>query len=79
MLGGCQRRSTPAILEIAHREFTAAQLETWELHFQGESQRGISYRLDVARTTVGDRLDAANRRRRARGVVFGPDGQPHLS
>ena len=31
----------PAILEIAHRELTPAQLETWELHLQGESQRGI--------------------------------------
>ena len=73
------RGDRPSHPRNAYRGLTAAQLETWELHLQGESQRGISYRLDLARTTVGDRLDAANPRLRARGVVFGPDGQPHLS
>ena len=78
MLGSVSAAIDPAILEIAHRELTAAQFETWELSLQGESQRGISYRLDLARSTITDRLDAANRRMRARGVRFAPDGQPYV-
>ena len=78
MLGSVSAAIDPAILEIAHRELTAAQFETWELSLQGESQRGISYRLDLARSTITDRLDAANRRLRARGVRFAPDGQPYV-
>ena len=68
----------PAIVELARRELTAGQLEVWELVLQGESQRAVSYRLDVARTTVLDRFDAANRRLRAHSVVFALDGQPYL-
>ena len=67
-----------AIVELARRELTAGQLEVWELAIQGESQRGIGYRLDLSRTTITDRLDAANRRLRAHGVRFAPDGQPYL-
>lgn len=69
----------PDVVEIAERELTAGQLEVWRLALQGESQRGISYRLDLARSTITDRLDAANRRLRAHGVVFAPDGEPYLS
>ena len=68
----------PAISAIAAEVLTDGQREVWELVIQGESQRAVSYRLDVARTTVVDRFDAANRRLRARGVRFGPDGRPYL-
>ena len=68
----------PDVLEIAERELTAGQLEVWRLLVQGASQRAVSYRLDLARTTIVDRFDAANRRLRARGVRFAPDGQPHV-
>ena len=68
----------PDIVEIAERELTAGQLEVWRLLLQGKSQRAVSYRLDVARTTVVDRFDAANRRLGARGVLSAADGQPYL-
>ena len=62
----------PAVVEIARRALTDRQLETWELHTAGESLRAIAYRLDVARTTAGDRLDAAHRQLRKHGVLVAP-------
>ena len=73
-----ERRSTRPS-PIAAGVLTDGQREVWELVIQGESQRAVGYRLDVpARTTLVDRFDAANRRLRARGVLYAADGQPYL-
>lgn len=68
----------PEILELAREHLSAAQLEAWRMHIDGYSQRAIGYHLDVSRTTVTDRLDAAWRTLRRHGVLVTPDGRPYL-
>ena len=63
---------------VSKRELTEQQFVTWALHMAGESQRGIALRLDVARSTVVDRLDASFRQLRRHGVLVDSHGQPYL-
>jgi DNA-directed RNA polymerase specialized sigma24 family protein len=68
-----------AVLELATARLTPKQIEVWNLiYVEGYTQRACSYRLDLARTTVTDRLDAANRTLRRCGVRFTQDGTPYL-
>ena len=77
----------PRILEIANANLTIAQLEAWHMSVNGISQRGIidghstraiAYSLDLSRTTITDRLDAAWRTLRKHGIMVTPDGRPYL-
>jgi len=68
----------PRISELAETHLTTKQLDVWYLVTGGCSQRETSYRLDIARTTVTDRYDAACRTLRRHGVRFTPDGRPYL-
>jgi DNA-directed RNA polymerase specialized sigma24 family protein len=69
----------PAVLELATAKLTPKQIEVWNLiYVEGYTQRACSDRLDLARTTVTDRLDAANRTLRRCGVRFTQDGTPYL-
>ena len=43
----------PVISAIAAEVLTDGQREVWELVIQGESQRAVSYSLDVARSSTG--------------------------
>jgi DNA-binding transcriptional regulator LsrR (DeoR family) len=69
----------PRIYDIARTNLTRGQFLAWDWHIHGESQRAIAYRLDISRTTVSDRLDAAWRILRKHGVMVTPDGQPYLA
>ena len=69
----------PRILEIANRELTVAQLEVLGYVLDGWSQRRIAYHLDLSRTTVTDRIDAAFRTLRRHGIMVTPDGRPYLA
>ena len=68
----------PAILKLASETLTDRQLQVFLMAAEGISVREISYRLDLSRTAITDRLDAAYRKLRAHGVRFHPDGQPYL-
>ncbi len=64
--------------DVAAEHLSDRQLQILMLSLHGYSSREISYKLDLARTTVSDHLDAAYRNLRANGVGFGPDGRPYL-
>jgi hypothetical protein len=69
----------PRILETARSELTAPQFVAWKLHIDGHSTRAIAYSLDLSRTTITDRLDAAWRTLRKHGIMVTPDGRPYLT
>jgi len=65
------------VLVLKH--LTDKQREVWEYHhWHGYSFRTIALHLDLSRTTVTDRYDAACRTLRKHGVRFTPDGRPYL-
>ena len=68
----------PAITELAQAHLTENQYTAWNYHIHGMSTRAIAYRMDTARTTTSDRIDAAWRKLRQHGITVTPDGQPHL-
>ena len=68
----------PAVLKLASQVLTNRQLEVFIMVADGVSVREISYRLDLSRTAVGDRLDGAYRKLRAHGLRFDPQGRPYL-
>ncbi len=68
----------PRIDAIARDVLTENQLRAWTLSVTGMSQRSIAYALDVNRTTITDRLDAAWRTLRKHGIMVTPDGRPYL-
>jgi DNA-binding NarL/FixJ family response regulator len=68
----------PRILETARAELTPPQFIAWKLHTDGNSTRSIAYALDLSRTTITDRIDAAWRTLRKHGVLVTPDGTPYL-
>ncbi len=68
----------PAVLKLASEVLTDRQLEVFIMVADGIPVRAISYRLDLSRTTVGDRLDGAYRKLRAHGLRFDPQGRPYL-
>ena len=68
----------PRILELAEVTLTERQYDVWRCHLNGQSQRAIAYRLDLSRTTITDRLDAAWRTLRKHGIMVTPDGRPYL-
>ena len=68
----------PRISDLATKVLTEKQLDVWYLVTGGCSQRQTAYRLDLSRTTVTDRYDAACRTLRKHGVRFTPDGRPYL-
>ena len=66
------------IVTIAKEHLTVNQMNVWWLAQQGYSQRAIAYKLDLSRTTITDRLDAAWRTLRKHGIMVTPDGRPYL-
>ena len=56
------------IRDLALELLTPAQHEAWTLETRGITQRGISWHLDISRSAVLDRLDAAHRKLRKAGV-----------
>ena len=70
--------TNPRMTQLAKQHLTPKQLDVWLLLTGGCSQRQTSYRLDLSRTTVTDRYDAACRTLRKHGVRFTPDGRPYL-
>ena len=56
------------IRALAAELLTEAQHEAWTLETRGITQRGISWHLDISRSAVLDRLDAAHRKLRKAGV-----------
>ena len=68
----------PRIHQIALEQLTENQFRAWSLSIAGMSQRSIAYALDVNRTTITDRLDAAWRTLRKHGIMVTPDGRPYL-
>lgn len=56
------------IRDLAAELLTPAQHEAWTLETRGITQRGISWHLDISRSAVLDRLDAAHRKLRKAGV-----------
>ena len=56
------------IRDLAAELLTPNQLEAWTLETRGITQRGISWHLDISRSAVLDRLDAAHRKLRKAGV-----------
>jgi DNA-binding NarL/FixJ family response regulator len=68
----------PAVRETAERVLTEKQLDAWRLEADGSSIRDIAFRLDIAKTTASDRLEAAHRILRRAGVRMSPNGIYYL-
>ena len=66
-----------SILAREHLNDNQRQVFLWHLR-DGIPLRTIATSLDLARTTVSDRFDAACRIMRAHGVRFTPDGLPYM-
>lgn len=69
---------SPTIRELAQTVLTPAQYAAWQLDTTGISQREIAYRLDISRSSVIDRLDAADRTLRRHGIHKTPGGVYYL-
>lgn len=53
----------------ATRELTEPQLHAWMLHLAGCSQNRIAIMLNISRSTVRSRLDAADHKLRQHGIT----------
>jgi DNA-directed RNA polymerase specialized sigma24 family protein len=69
----------PEIRVLCVEHLTVKQIEVWtRIVENGWSIRQTASHLDLARTTVTDRFDAACRTLRRHGVRFTQDGTPYL-
>lgn len=56
------------VMLLAEELLTDRQMEVWILEAYGHPQRMIAWQLDISRSSVLDRLDAAHRKLRKAGV-----------
>lgn len=68
----------PEVRQLAETVLTAKQFEAWELEAAGHSPREIMWRLNLHKSSVQDRLDAAHLNLMRAGVQMTDQGDYYL-